>query len=737
MSEARAEAHTATVLPDSVRLFVAQVLGNAGFFVAVLLVARVLGPSGRGTVAFVTVLCLVLARIASLGVQEASTYLAAREEDGRGSILVNLWLWTLLSASAVAALTVGGMEALGLTPGFLGPTEQVVLGVGTVVAGFVDAGIAYLYGIKAFRSVAPVTATAPWIYVALLAVAAFVGDVSPGVALGCWLVTHVAWAGALVVACVRNVRPGRPRAALFRSSLHYGIRAWVGTMARFANFRADQLLLGLLASEAVLGIYAVSVNASEMLLYLPAAVASVLVSQVATVHPDHQPLEIKRAFRIVAVLTVAATALAVLAGPVLIPVVFGSAYGGSVEPFVILSIGALGYAASAIFSGGLLGASRPGLSSVGPLTSLVLGVVLDVTLIPPFGASGAAVAATVAFAGGGIAAAVLFRRAFGLSARELLPTLEDARTATAKARRLLAVRGRGLSMPSTAEDFSSGPLGRLSLRSGPYYVARASFERVRLVTSRTDDSGAPCVRILAYHRVSDDRDYLAVRPSVFRRQLEVVLERGYVPIALDRAVELIGRRRGFEGRYVCVTFDDGYLDNAEVALPHLEELRIPATIFLPTAVIDGEADYHWYDNPPPAMTWADVRAVEAGGLVSFEPHGTTHRAMPSLPPDVVREEMVESRRAIESELGRPASIFCFPAGLYGPRETRIAREIGYRAAVTTMPGANGPGDDLFELRRTVIAWSDTPRTFALKLDGAIDQLSPIERWVRARRVVNA
>ena len=45
--------------------------------------------------------------------------------------------------------------------------------------------------------------------------------------------------------------------------MSFGLRAWVGTLSRFLNFRVDQILMGFLASEAALGIYAVAVNASQ------------------------------------------------------------------------------------------------------------------------------------------------------------------------------------------------------------------------------------------------------------------------------------------------------------------------------------------------------------------------------------------------------------------------------------------------------------------------------------------
>jgi O-antigen/teichoic acid export membrane protein len=117
-----------------------------------------------------------------------------------------------------------------------------------------------------------------------------------------------------------------------------------------------------------------------------------------------------RAFRSVIFVTAAAVGVAALLGPVLLPVVFGDAFDESVIPFLWLLPGTFGYAASAVFSNALVGSSSPGLSSVGPMVSLTVGFALDLALIPPFGATGAAAAASVAFLIGGATALLTYRR---------------------------------------------------------------------------------------------------------------------------------------------------------------------------------------------------------------------------------------------------------------------------------------------------------------------------------------
>lgn len=292
---------------------------------------------------------------------------------------------------------------------------------------------------------------------------------------------------------------------------------------------------------------------------------------------------------------------------------------------------------------------------------------------------------------------------------------------------------RGTSPKKDAGDVDGISRAEFTLRSRQYYWARASFERIRLRLATGLSDPTPSVRILAYHRISDDRDFLAVSPKSFRRQLELAREQGFTPIRLQEAVDLIRGSDALDDRFLCVTFDDGYLDNIESALPHLEALDVPATIFIPSDIIAGRSSYHWYRDSPRAITWAEARAAAESGLLDFQAHGKTHRALTRLAADELNAEFVSSRAEIEEELQRPVRIFCYPAGLHGEREVQTARDSGYVAAVTTQPGVNRPGDDLFRLRRTTIAWSDTLGTFETKLTGGLDSLSSVESWVRRRR----
>jgi peptidoglycan/xylan/chitin deacetylase (PgdA/CDA1 family) len=89
------------------------------------------------------------------------------------------------------------------------------------------------------------------------------------------------------------------------------------------------------------------------------------------------------------------------------------------------------------------------------------------------------------------------------------------------------------------------------------------------------------------------------------------------------------------------------------------------------------------------MTWEEARAFVDHPLISVGAHSLTHRRLAHWPVESAREEMAGSRAALESRLGRPVSSFAYPVGdpsSAASREFALAREVGFRVAVTTRPG---------------------------------------------------
>ena len=263
-------------------------------------------------------------------------------------------------------------------------------------------GTWFLLGAGRTVEYAVIRATTPWLYPIGLVIAWVGADLTIDRTLFVWIVA-TALAGAItMVIAAKNLGLGRPSLTLLRESVPFGLRTWVGSLANTLNFRTDQVLMGFLTTSAALGLYAVAVNVSEILLYAPMIVSQVLIPQIARTDEARRDDAVARVFRLTALVSVAASVVFAIVCPFAIPAWFGPDFRDSVTPFLLLLPGIVGFVGLNVFSSALVGSSRPGRSSLGPGVALVVGIALDLALIRPYGASGAAVAASAAFLVGGL-----------------------------------------------------------------------------------------------------------------------------------------------------------------------------------------------------------------------------------------------------------------------------------------------------------------------------------------------
>lgn len=281
---------------------------------------------------------------------------------------------------------------------------------------------------------------------------------------------------------------------------------------------------------------------------------------------------------------------------------------------------------------------------------------------------------------------------------------------------------------------SGGPAITLGPRR--LYPLKAAVTRSRSVWWRaTGRSGQPGVRILFYHRVSDDRDELAVSRSNFNAQMEELARQHYE--VLDVRAAASAAVAGTERRIVGLSFDDGYVDVAEHGLPVLERLGFRATIFVATGVVARTARFAWYGGQGPrVLDWPTIRDLDSS-VVDFEAHSVTHPNLVALDEAAAEHEVKESKQQLEEQLDRPVTTFSYPAGLFGSRERELVRRAGYEFAVSCEPGVNDPGTDRFALRRRQIDARDSLFDFRAKIGGGHDTPPPLRGVYRRLRYLRS
>ena len=217
--------------------------------------------------------------------------------------------------------------------------------------------------------------------------------------------------------------------------------------------------------------------------------------------------------------------------------------------------------------------------------------------------------------------------------------------------------------------------------------------------------------ILMYHAVGgrDEAPSWYVMPQRrLRWQMRWLRWCRYRIIPLSELVVHLRSDRLPPARAVVITFDDGYADNYHLALPVLRKLHIPATVFLVSREIGGEAN--WTTEPAiagrPLLTDGLISKL-LDGRFDVGAHTRTHVSLTDVTDAETREhEIAGSRHDLEGSLGRPIRTFAYPFGDYDSDVAEIVRRAGFHAACCSRPGANDPATPLFELRRVEVRGTD-------------------------------
>ena len=245
-------------------------------------------------------------------------------------------------------------------------------------------------------------------------------------------------------------------------------------------------------------------------------------------------------------------------------------------------------------------------------------------------------------------------------------------------------------------------------------------------------SRASRLPILLYHRIADEAGSpelapYAVSPAAFRRQMALLRRLGFTTVGTTDVLEARAGRR-LPARSVWITFDDGYAELAEHALPVLRANGQRATVFVASALVGGEPS--WDPYPPGAQVPRLLDWPQLGGLLSagweVEAHGREHRRMTRLAGEDLELELVDARRELEERLGRTPRVLSYPFGDHDARVRDAVERAGYSMAVSTDPGLSG-ADPRFALRRVYVLGGDGLLTFAAKVAAGTDPRTLVRR----------
>lgn len=260
------------------------------------------------------------------------------------------------------------------------------------------------------------------------------------------------------------------------------------------------------------------------------------------------------------------------------------------------------------------------------------------------------------------------------------------------------------SMPASAPTLKKAPKDAVKIMA--FFFHKLLVQRL----------ASPRITILLYHRVTDDaRDNLTTGIEQFDRQM-ALLRHHFLPIPITELLK-IDSVPASNRPLVCVTFDDGYLDNFVNAVPILLRHNMPASFFVATGLIGTKKqfphDIRRGNQPIPMMEWSHLREMHRAGF-AIGSHTVNHIDCAAESAQVVYDELCQSMDEIRSRIGINDVIFAYP---YGGKKNmtderlEMVRQVGYVGCLSAYGGSNIGKIDRFDILRRGIHWEFSDASF--------------------------
>ena len=386
-----------------------------------ILTARMLGPSGRGEYAAIIIWPLAIVGLVALGINQAITF-----NVGRRAFTVSEVVTAVTTVGLVqgAVSVIVGLIAVHFALAKYSPTVQHL---GSIFALLTPVVILGGNPANLFQGVQDplrfnIIRVAP-------ALVYFVGLIGLYIThranltlviffqlLG-YVVTLVL--GVTMVFHILKPRWQWNRLAI-QGLIHYGFRAQATNLTSYFNQRIDQLVLSLFVPPRQLGFYAVAVTLSTVVTVFPQAAGIVTFARGSSQHHEDAKATIGHSFRASLIWLLVCGSLLYMFCPMLIRLVFGAAFSGSILACRILLPGALMIGLNQVLYNGASALGRPGLPSCAEGASMIVTAIGLYVLVPRYGYIGAAIVSSVAYTFSFLLMLGLAHRLLGLKFRDLL-----------------------------------------------------------------------------------------------------------------------------------------------------------------------------------------------------------------------------------------------------------------------------------------------------------------------------
>lgn len=362
-----------------------------------VIIARYLGPEGRGICAVVMAIAAIGMQFGTFGLHASNTYFIARDKSLLTKIIGNT-LWLSLVGGAIISLIILAILHFNkhLITGI--PISLVVIALLIIPFGLLSMlGQNILLGLQRIKALNGFEFAQA--LVGLLAVTVLLVLLGLGVLSVIVLSTVLSFLLSLVIfRYLRGIEKSRLAfdMSLFKQMARYGLKAYLAASFSFLVIRFDMLMVNYFLGAGDAGVYSITANAADILYMLPMSIGMILFPQVAGMEQGGWEFTKRVAVGTAGIMVVICAVVALIARP-FITFFYGEPFAGAADALLWLLPGIFALSIQTIFMNYFVAIGLPLYAVFYHFAGFISNVILNIFLIPNYGINGATLASTLSY----------------------------------------------------------------------------------------------------------------------------------------------------------------------------------------------------------------------------------------------------------------------------------------------------------------------------------------------------
>lgn len=366
--------------------------------ISALLLARILGPEGRGLYALIVTVPHIAAMICNFGLVASTAYFVSKGTIHKQQILTIIYLFPLIVGFlAIILLYFFSKYYVQIFPEVSLPLLQYAIMLIPIIA-FFNNGLAFLQGEKRFSAFNAVNFFNPLVFLLFFIIFVIFFDFQLQGAIFSWQIGFIlsALLGAYLIT-QKNTFDFSVKRNDFITLIKYSSRISMSEILTFLNYRMDIFLVGFFLDAKSVGWYTIAVVIAETLWFLANSIANVLFPNFSERKESEAQNLLKKGFSVVFWFTLISVLILIFLDHYIIQIAFGTEFLTSLQALQFLYPGVLLLSLYKILSSYIASRNKPGIIMRIAFIGLIFNFILNVILIPKLGISGAAIASSTAY----------------------------------------------------------------------------------------------------------------------------------------------------------------------------------------------------------------------------------------------------------------------------------------------------------------------------------------------------